>query len=229
MKLSIIIPTLNEAANIRQTLLSLQPLRGEGHQLVVADGGSEDNTVALSLPLADRVIAASRGRARQMNAGARCAAGSILLFLHADTVLPPDAVHLIAEGLEREGRSWGRFDVRLSGRHPLLRVVEFMMNRRSQLTGICTGDQTLFVRRPVFEEIGGFPEIDLMEDLALCRTLRHRGPPLCLAQPVLTSSRRWERNGVLRTILVMWGLRLAYAVGADPRRLALRYESQESR
>jgi rSAM/selenodomain-associated transferase 2 len=229
MRLSIIIPTLNEAADIRQTLLALQPLRGEGHQVVVADGGSEDNTVALCLPLADRVIVAPRGRGRQMNAGARHAAGSVLLFLHADTVLPPDAACLVVEGLEREGRSWGRFDVRLSGRHPLLRVVELMMNRRSRLTGVCTGDQTLFVRRPVFEEIGGFPEIDLMEDLALCRTLRRRGPPLCLAQPVLTSSRRWDRNGVLRTILLMWSLRLAYAVGVDPRRLALRYDSQASR
>ena len=229
MKLSIVIPTLNEAANIRQTLLALQPVRGMGHQVIVADGGSDDNTVALSLPLADRVIVAARGRARQMNAGARYAAGSVLLFLHADTLLPSDVGSLIMEGMEREGRSWGRFDVCLSGRQPLLRAVEFMMNRRSRLTGICTGDQAIFVRRALFEEIGGFPEIDLMEDLALCRKLKRRCPPLCLLRPVLTSSRRWDRDGVLRTVALMWWLRLAYVAGVDPRRLAMAYKSERQR
>lgn len=223
IRISIIIPALNEAAGIADTLRALQPLRARGHEVVVADGGSTDRTMEVARPLADRVIAADRGRAVQQNAGAAAATGGILLFLHADTRLPPDADRRIIDGLAVSGRGWGRFDVRLSGRHPLLRVVERMMNLRSRATGIATGDQAIFVRRDWFGRAGGFARIPLMEDVALSTALRRMGPPLCLRERVVTSSRRWEERGVLRTVVLMWRLRAEYALGADPARLAERY------
>lgn len=230
MKLSIIIPMLNEAASIRQTLLALQGLRRDGHEVVVVDGGSTDASPALAHPLADLVLHAPPGRAQQMNEGAQHARGNTLLFLHADTRLPQDAPRLIAEGMKKRGKSWGRFDLRLSGSHPLLRLVGFMINLRSRLSGIAGGDQGIFVTKFLFCIAGGFPEIGLMEDIALCRRLKQRcGAPLCLRDQVTTSSRRWEQNGVLRTILLMWGLRLAYALGADPERLARIYAGQKMR
>jgi rSAM/selenodomain-associated transferase 2 len=221
--LSIIVPCLNEAQAIVPTLAAVQPLRARGAELIVVDGGSEDDTMARAAPLADLVLAAPRGRASQMNAAATHARGEILLFLHADTRLPEDADRLIAEGLRRARRGWGRFDVAIEGAHPLLRVVAWLMNLRSRLTGIATGDQAIFVTRSLFAAAGGYPEIPLMEDIALSKRLKRFGPPLCLAQRAVTSGRRWERNGVLRTILLMWRLRLAYWLGADPRKLALRY------
>ena len=222
-RISIIIPALNEAEGIAAALAPLQPLRARGHEVIVADGGSADGTPERALPLADRVISAERGRARQQNAGAEAAAGGVLLFLHADTLLPEGADALVLDGLRASGRGWGRFDVRLSGRHPMLRVVERMIGWRSRATGIATGDQAMFVRREWFRRAGGFPEIPLMEDVALSKILRAMGPPLCLRQPVRTSSRRWEQRGVWRTIVLMWRLRLEYALGADPARLARRY------
>jgi rSAM/selenodomain-associated transferase 2 len=222
-RVSIIIPALNEAARIADTLRPLQPLRARGHEVIVVDGGSADATAEIARPLADRVIASEPGRARQQNAGALAAAGDVLLFLHADTLLPPDADRLVIDGLTRSGRGWGRFDVRLSGRAPALRMVERMMNLRSRATGIATGDQAIFVRPDGFWRAGGFPQIPLMEDVALSRILRRAGPPLCVRERVLTSSRRWEERGVLRTILLMWRLRAEYALGADPARLADRY------
>ncbi|HYR06368.1 MAG TPA: TIGR04283 family arsenosugar biosynthesis glycosyltransferase [Longimicrobium sp.] len=222
-RISIIIPALNEAAGIAQTLRPLQPLRARGHQVVVVDGGSADATAEIARPLADRVIASQPGRARQQNAGAEAATGDVLLFLHADTLLPADADGRVIDGLMRSGRGWGRFDVRLSGRAPALRMVERMMNLRSRLTGIATGDQAIFVRADWFRRAGGFPQIPLMEDVALSKALRRMGPPLCLRDRVRTSSRRWEERGVLRTIVLMWRLRAEYALGADPARLAERY------
>jgi rSAM/selenodomain-associated transferase 2 len=222
-RLSVVVPTLDEAAGIEATLRRLQPLRARGHEVVVADGGSRDGTAATAAPLADRVVAAPRGRARQQNAGAAAATGDVLLFLHADTLAPPDADRLVLDGLRRTGRGWGRFDVRLSGRHPLLRLTGRLIALRSRLSGIATGDQAVFVRRDWFEGAGGFPDIPLMEDVALTRVLRRRGRPLCLRARVVTSSRRWEEQGIARTILLMWRLRLAYALGADPHRLAERY------
>lgn len=188
------------------------------------DGGSRDHSLTLSQRYADKVIHSTRGRSRQMNAGAHTARGDIFLFLHADTFLPERADRLITDGLRRHGKGWGRFDVRLSGSHYVLRIVERLMNVRSRFSGIATGDQAIFVRRELFEAVGGFPEIDLMEDIALSRKLKHYSRPLCLRQRVVTSSRRWERNGLLRTILKMWFLRLAYALGSDPKRLSHRYE-----
>ncbi|MBM4322510.1 MAG: glycosyltransferase [Deltaproteobacteria bacterium] len=222
-KISIILPIFNEANGIEPTLYGLQPFRAEGHEVIVVDGGSRDDSALLSIPLADRVITAERSRSRQMNAGAEMAKGDILLFLHGDTFLPKEATQRIIHGIEKKGRNWGRFDVRLSGKHPILRAVELFMNWRSRLTGIATGDQAIFVRRDLFESIGGFPEISLMEDIALSKILKRYGPPLCLRERVLTSSRRWENNGVIRTIFHMWYLRLAYFMGADPNHLALMY------
>jgi rSAM/selenodomain-associated transferase 2 len=226
--LSIVLPALNEAPLIGASLALLAPLRARGCEIIVVDGGSADATAEIAGPLADRVLTAKRGRASQMNAGAAAAGGRVLLFLHADTELPADADRLIAEGLADAGRGWGRFDVRLTGAHPLLRVVERAMNLRSRLTGICTGDQGMFVRRDLFHAVGGFPPIALMEDIALSRKLKRRGPPLCIAQAVLTSSRRWEEHGVLATMLTMWRLRLRYFLGADPAQLAQTYEKQRS-
>lgn len=222
-RISVVVPALDEAAEIAATLSALAPLRGRGHEVIVVDGGSTDGTPELAAPLADRVVRSARGRAAQQNAGAREARGGVLLFLHADTRLAEGADRAVLEGLRRSGRGWGRFDVRLSGGHPALRVVERMISLRSRATGIATGDQAIFVRREWFEAAGGFPEIPLMEDVALSRALKRRGRPLCLRESVVTSSRRWEERGIARTILLMWRLRLAYALGADPERLARKY------
>jgi len=219
--LSIIIPALNEAQGIVRTLEALQPLRARGHEVIVVDGGSADGTTAAAAPLADRCVAAPRGRARQMNAGAALAAGEALLFLHADTRLPADADRAVLAALA--ARSWGRFDVRIDGRSPLLGLVALCMNWRSRLSGIATGDQAIFVRREAFTAAGGFPDIPLMEDIALSARLKRLSRPACLAAKAVTSGRRWERRGVLRTVLLMWRLRLGYFRGAAPDELARRY------
>ncbi|HTQ78160.1 MAG TPA: TIGR04283 family arsenosugar biosynthesis glycosyltransferase [Burkholderiales bacterium] len=218
MRLSIVIPVLDEAAALPGALRALAPLRARGHEVIVADGGSADGSAALAAPLADAVLAAPRGRARQMNAGAAQARGEALVFLHADTRLPEAADRAIAAALA--GRDWGRFDVRIEGRSPLLAMIGWFMNQRSRLTGIATGDQAIFVRRARF---AGFPEIALMEDVAFSAAMRRAGRPACLRERVLTSGRRWEARGVLRTMLLMWRLRLAYAFGAHPDDLARRY------
>ena len=223
MSLSIIIPALNEADNIPALLASLQPLRQRGAEIVVVDGGSSDNTVTLAHDGADQVITSDPGRARQMNAGAAAATGEILCFLHADSMLPDGADGLIINGLSRSQHSWGRFDVRITGSHPMLSVIARLMNWRSRVTGIATGDQGMFVTRSLFEAAGRFPEIALMEDIALSRALKIYGRPLCIAHQLTTSGRRWEKHGVWSTILTMWRLRLAYRLGADPDQLAARY------
>lgn len=228
MSLSIIIPALNEAEHITTTLDSLQPLRRRGAEVIVVDGGSSDGTPALAGKGADRVLSAERGRARQMNAGAAVAEGEILCFLHADSRLPEGADGLMIDGLARSRRSWGRFDVQITGSHPLLPVIARLMNWRSRLTGIATGDQGLFVTRSLFEAAGHFPDIALMEDIAFSQLLKIYGPPLCIAHPLSTSGRRWEEHGVWRTVLLMWHLRLAYRLGADPDKLALQYVRQKN-
>jgi rSAM/selenodomain-associated transferase 2 len=222
-RLSIIVPVLNEQAGIAAMLQDLSGLRARGAEVIVVDGGSRDDTVALARPLCDRLIAAPRGRAAQMNAGAGVARGDVLLFLHADTGLPADADRLVCDGLAASGRPWGRFDVRIDGRHPLLPLIAAMMNLRSRLTGIATGDQAIFVDRGAFTAVGGFPDIALMEDIVLSRRLKRLGRPLCLSARALTSGRRWEKHGVVRTILTMWRLRLAFFLGAEPAKLAASY------
>jgi len=221
--LSIILPVLDEADIIADALAALAPLRQRGAEVIVVDGGSRDGTVDLARPAADRVIASPRGRAAQMNAGAALARGAVLLFLHADTRLPGNADALVLAGLERSGRAWGRFDIDIAGRSPLLAIVAAAINLRSRLTRIATGDQAIFVSRDVFAAVGGFPEIALMEDVALSRTLKRISRPVCVAAKVTTSGRRWEQHGVLRTVVLMWRLRLAYFLGAEPAALARRY------
>jgi rSAM/selenodomain-associated transferase 2 len=223
VRLSIIMPVLDEEAVIAEALRALSPLRARGTEVLVVDGGSRDRTVELARPLCDRLTAAPRGRAAQMNAGASAAHGDVLLFLHADTRLPADADRLVLDGLATSGRPWGRHDVRINGRHPLLPVIAAMMNLRSRLTGIATGDQAIFVATTAFAAVGGFPEIALMEDIVLSGRLKRLGRPLCLSAHVSTSGRRWEQHGVLRTILTMWRLRLAFFLGAEPAKLATRY------
>jgi len=220
--LSIIMPVLNEAAGIEAALTALSPFRTRGTELIVVDGGSNDKTVALARPLADQVLSAPRGRAIQMNFGAAAARGDVLLFLHADTELPGDADVLISDGLARSGQVWGRFDVRFNA-GGLFSLIAALMNMRSRLTGIATGDQAIFVTKATFELAGGFPPIALMEDVALSARLKGISRPLCLRARVTTSARRWRVHGVLKTVFLMWRLRLAYFIGADPARLAQRY------
>ncbi len=218
MRLSIVIPALNESDNIVATLTPLQMMRARGVEVILADGGSIDATTQLAAPLVDRVVKTMKGRALQMNAGAATAAGNVLLFLHADSMLPIGADQLILNGLYSGAgsRAWGRFDVSIEGGHFFLPVVAWFMNIRSRLTGVATGDQGLFMTADEFSRAGGFAKIPLMEDLAMCAALSKGGPPLCLRQKVITSGRRWEKHGVWRTILLMWRLRLAYFFGADP-------------
>lgn len=221
--LSIILPVLNEAALIEARLRALALLRIAGAQIIVADGGSADDTALIAAPHCDAVILAPRGRASQMNAGALQAHGEVLLFLHADTRLPEGAMALVLEGLAQTPAAWGRFDVRIEGSSRLLPVVAMLMNLRSRFTGIATGDQAIFIRRSAFEALGGFPDLALMEDIAMSRALKTISAPLCLRAKVVTSGRRWDRNGALRTILLMWRLRLAFRLGANPNELARRY------
>jgi rSAM/selenodomain-associated transferase 2 len=222
-KLSIIMPVLDEGEGIAPTLDALGDMRALGAEVIVVDGGSRDATIQRARLRTDRVLSAPRGRALQMNAGAAKATGDVLLFLPADTRLPRHADLVVLTGLERSGRAWGRFNVKIEGRSPLLLLVGWLMNLRSRLTGIATGDQAIFVRRDTFQAIGGFAEIPLMEDVALCKRLKGVSRPLCLSERVVTSGRRWEKNGVLNTIVLMWRLRLAYFFGANPNELARQY------
>jgi rSAM/selenodomain-associated transferase 2 len=226
VRLAIIVPVMNEAAQIESCLQALAELRRRGALVIVVDGGSNDATVRLAAPLCDRVIAAPRGRALQMNAGARDEAArraDVLLFLHADVRLPSEADRLLFRALGNSPACWGRFDVRLQGRSPALRMVGWMMNLRSRATGICTGDQAIFVEQGAFLALEGFAPIALMEDVEFCRRARRLSAPLALRPPVTVSARRWDQAGVARTILRMWWLRLAFFLGADPQRLAQRY------
>ena len=220
-RLSIVMPVLDEAATIVAALQTLAPLRAQGVEVIVVDGHSADGTAAAAAGLADRVLLAPRGRARQMNAGAAQARAEYLLFLHADTTLPASAVPAIEAALR--DAAWGRFDVEIAGRAGLLELVAAMMNWRSRASGIATGDQAMFMTRAEFIVVGGFPEQPLMEDIEMSRRLRARSRPACLAERVVTSGRRWERHGVWRTIALMWRLRLLYWLGVAPERLARSY------
>ena len=216
------VPTLDEAQGIEGALAALRPLRENGHEVIVSDGGSMDGTAALATPGADRIVAAGRGRARQMNAGAAAATGEVLVFLHADTTLPGDADRFVLEAVgDRPG--WGYFGVRLSGSHPAFRIIERMITLRSRVSGIATGDQAIFATRDLFENAGGFADTPLLEDVDLCRRLKRYSRPVRPRPAVTTSSRRWEAGGIVRTVLLMWWIRGAYALGTKSDRLARRY------
>ncbi|MDH5711454.1 MAG: TIGR04283 family arsenosugar biosynthesis glycosyltransferase [Gammaproteobacteria bacterium] len=222
MKLSIIIPVYNEANTIITSLRQLQAYRSLGHEVIVVDGGSHDSTFDCAVGLADKLLMSKPGRAIQMNIGAEQATGDVLVFLHADTELPHLANQLIIDTIN-SNHQWGRFNVRLSGRHIAFRVIEAMMNWRSCVTGIATGDQAIFVKRELFEQQGAYPEIKLMEDIELSKTLKAIGKPACIKQPVITSSRKWEQNGIIKTVLLMWRLRLQYFLGVSPDNLHVQY------
>lgn len=222
--LSVIVPVWMEAAGVTDTLRALQPIRERGHEVVVVDAGSTDRTVELARPLCDRVVVSEKGRALQMNAGAAAANGDLLLFLHADTRLPANSLEHLTSFI-RSRRAWGRFDVRLSGERPLFRVIAWFMNQRSRLTGICTGDQAMFVRRDAFDALGGFQPMPLMEDVEFSRRLCLVSRPFCIKEPVVTDSRRWQTHGAWRTIFLMWQLRWRYWRGESPESLAQIYRS----
>ena len=232
-KISIIIPVLNEARNIQLFLQKLQPLREQGHEIVLVDGRSQDDTRILARPYIDRMMTSDRGRAKQMRLGAKMATGQVFLFLHADTVLPQQADQIILMALysaqaanHSTGFIWGRFNVRLSGDHWLFRIIEQMMNRRSCLTGIATGDQGIFVSKVLYNQVGGIPAIDLMEDIEFSKRLKKYTQPICLKTSVITSSRRWENNGILKTVFLMWSMRLQYFFGVKPELLVKKYYPQ---
>ncbi|MGE4593797.1 MULTISPECIES: TIGR04283 family arsenosugar biosynthesis glycosyltransferase [Alcaligenaceae] len=221
-RFSIIIPVLNESAGLAETLQMLQPLRTNGAQVLVVDGGSTDETLTIAEPLADSVLKSPASRSRQMNTGAMHACGDVLIFLHADTRLPAHCLEHIDTAI-RDGARWGRFDVTITGQHWMLPVIAFMMNWRSRLTGIATGDQAIFMQRSFFNQLGGFSDQPLMEDIELSVRLRKVARPACLRPRAVTSGRRWETRGVWRTILLMWQLRWCYWRGDSPHHLAKRY------
>lgn len=213
-----------EAAGVVKTLEALQPLRAAGHELIVVDAGSTDGTARLASPLADQLVQSAKGRAVQMNAGASVSRGDVLLFLHADTCLPLGALNCLGDFVQSR-KVWGRFDVCLSGQGTLFRMIAWFMNQRSRLTGICTGDQALFVRRDTFEALRGFENLPIMEDIELSRRLRQVSRPYCITETVITDSRLWEQRGVWRTIFLMWRLRWRYWRGESPQTLVYSYRS----
>jgi rSAM/selenodomain-associated transferase 2 len=222
LKTLIIVPVLNESAVLSQQLNELDVLRAMGAQVLLVDGGSDDQTVQLARDAEFDVLDSVRGRAQQMNAGARAVQSDLLIFLHVDTHLPRDALYQIENHLNSK-MGWGRFDVQIVGRSPWLKVISFCMNWRSRLTGIATGDQTFFMTREAFDKVGGFPEQPLMEDIEMSKRLKRLSPPVCLPERVVTSGRRWDQNGVWKTILLMWRLRWAYWRGVPASELARLY------
>lgn len=221
-KLSIIVPMLNEAQQLPALLGHLQIWKAKGCQVILVDGGSDDGSVEIAAAQFS-VISARAGRATQMNTGADFASAERLLFLHADTRLPNDADRLILDALQKTSKQWGRFDVSIQGNSKMLPVVSWLMNKRSRLSGIATGDQAIFVTRGAFEAVSGFPDQPLMEDIEISRRLKKFSSPICLAQKVTTSGRRWDQRGSWRTIFLMWRLRWAYWRGASPETLASIY------
>lgn len=217
MRISVIVPVLNEEKSLAATLQALAPLQPD--ETIVVDGGSQDRTREIAADFRVKLITAERGRARQMNVGARQASGEVLLFLHADTRLPRSAFSDIAAVLADPRCLGGRFDVALDGHHWMLPVVARLISYRSRVSKVGTGDQALFVRRETFQRMGGFAEIPLMEDIAFSRALKRLGKVACLRSRVVTSARRWETDGLWRTIFTMWTLKLLYLAGVSPVRL----------
>ncbi len=222
MSISIIIPALNEEASIKKLLQHLQTCREQGHEIIIIDGGSSDKTLSIAEPLADNVICSTAGRAEQMNKGAFNAKHDILWFLHADTITPADAIENIQKALNKN--DWGRFNVRLSGSSFLFRIIEKMMNLRSCLTGIATGDQGIFIKRDIFNLVNGYSDIALMEDIDISKKLKKISKPACLKEKLITSSRRWEQRGIISTVILMWRLRFLYWLGVSADKLATQYK-----
>jgi rSAM/selenodomain-associated transferase 2 len=223
MRIAVIIPALNEAPGLQRILTPLLEWQVRGHELILVDGGSQDATASIAAAAGVLVVRSEKGRARQMNAGAAAASADVLLFLHADTELPSDADRLIGNGLSSGDYAWGRFDVRIHGHARMFPLISTMINVRSRLSGIATGDQALFMTRAAYARVGGFPDLPLMEDVEICKRLKRHSRPLCLRQRVVTSGRRWETRGVWRTIVLMWRLRFAYWRGTPAEQLARLY------
>jgi rSAM/selenodomain-associated transferase 2 len=220
--LSVVIPVRNEVVALPCLLADLADLRAVGAEIIVVDGGSSDGTCELVQGHVDQLLSSAPGRALQMNAGAAAARGEYLWFVHADTRVSAESIRSLLEVLN-ERPLWGRFDVRLSGAGLALKLIGWMISLRSRLTGIASGDQGIFVARQRFNAYGGYAQMPLMEDLQLCQRLRAQARPRCLRPPLSTSSRRWEQNGIWRTVLLMWCLRIAYYCGASPEKLARQY------
>tara|TARA_R110000824_G_scaffold288508_2_gene476521 strand:+ start:92698 stop:93399 length:702 start_codon:yes stop_codon:yes gene_type:complete len=223
IKISIVIPVLNEAEALNRLLPSLQTYRKNGHEIILVDGGSHDRTLAVARPLVDRYIQTVKGRSHQMNEGAEVARHAILLFLHADSVLPETADKFIIEALDSGRHCWGRFNIRLSNTRIAYKVIAWAINLKSTLSGIATGDQAIFVRKKDFEDIGAYDRIPLMEDVALSKKLLKLSRPACIKSKLTTSSRRWEKHGICNTIFLMWRLRIAYFFGVRPDKLVEHY------
>lgn len=227
-KISIVIPCLNEEKNIHATLLALQNARQRGHEIILGDAGSTDNTRNIASPLCDKIIPCKKGRAIQMNTAAEFASGDILCFLHADTIAPENLDTLISEALANNKNVWGRFNIRLSGQHWSFRIIESLINIRSCISGIASGDQGIFITQRAFNKLNGFKLIPLMEDIELSQRLKEKSRPVCISKNyLLTSSRRWEEHGIARTILLMWSLRLKYFLGTPAGQLEKLYRRHD--
>lgn len=224
MRISIIVPILDEAEQLPDLFAHLLPMKRAGCEIIFSDGGSRDKSKLLTRIAGYTVVESNRGRASQMNAGAAVSTGDVLLFLHADTRLPNGAAEQVRKAVMGSKHQWGHFDVRIRGRHFMLKVIGFMMNWRSRLSGIATGDQALFIRRDAFERLQGYPNQPLMEDVEMCRQLKKLSEPVCIRDCVMTSGRRWETRGIWKTILLMWYLRFRYWAGADSHDLARLYQ-----
>lgn len=229
-KISIIIPCLNEAVYISATLKRLQGIRKRGHEVIISDGGSTDNTRAITNNLVDHYIDSKSGRSIQMNTGADIASGHILCFLHADTIAPANIDEIIINALTSQNKIWGRFNIRLSGSLWPFRIIEFLINTRSCITGVASGDQGIFISKNIFKNLSGYANIPLMEDIEISKRLRSIEMPACIKNStLLTSSRRWEANGIIKTVLLMWLLRVRYFFGTPASTLANMYKSHDSK